>query len=363
MAFVPRAFAALDGNPLYVLVNGRSAVIFFFVLSGYVLTHRFYQTHDATILARGALKRLPRLAGTTTVITLISCALFLTGAYHFADAASINQSYWLKTSGYADLPANFHGRFLEAFWQGSVFTFLRGDDSYNTNLWTMNIEFLGSMLVFGLALPLVNGFGPSRWLLGAGVAALSVVFLQPMLLPFICGTTIAYVHSLRTPQLGPKTKWALAAVAFLLFSYNYKGSNFLFDFARPADPTARNLYNLFLPTCGALILIHVVACKVRYRVANGLDRVGRWLGAASFSLYLCHTLVIWSLSSWMFTQLRPNHGIVLTLALIFPPTVIVVILASGMLTLFDQHWTRLVNRAMDIFWKKTNTTCGKRLAD
>jgi len=351
-AFTPGATALLSGTPLYTLVNGRSAVIFFFVLSGYVLTFRFYELNDGAILAKGAIKRLPRLAGTTTLITLASCALFLTGAYHFAAAAAINRSGWLATSGYADFPAGFRPNFWGAFWQGSLGTFLRGDDNYNTNLWTMNVEFMGSLLVFGLAWPLRNLFGLRGYLLAAVLAGLFFIFHEPMLLPFIGGTTMAYAHSRRAPTLGLKAKMLAAAVCLVLFSYNPSSANGAWDFARPEDAANRALYDIFFPTCAALLLIQVVASKGQIRPVGRMTRFGRWLGAASFPLYLCHTLVIWSLSSWMFAELRPAHGIIMTTAVILPVTIGVVLAVSWVLTAFDQYWTRLINRGMVTVWRR-----------
>ena len=63
---------SLQGSPLYTLINGTAAVVFFFVLSGYVLSRGFLTSGDLNILKRNAIKRLPRLAFLTTSVCAIS---------------------------------------------------------------------------------------------------------------------------------------------------------------------------------------------------------------------------------------------------------------------------------------------------
>jgi peptidoglycan/LPS O-acetylase OafA/YrhL len=66
-------------TPLAILINGPGAVIFFFTLSGYVLTLRAIETSDAGLVVRGAIKRWPRLAGPVLLSTLFSCAILHLG--------------------------------------------------------------------------------------------------------------------------------------------------------------------------------------------------------------------------------------------------------------------------------------------
>lgn len=52
---------SLQGNPLFVFMNGPAAVQLFFVLSAYVLTRRYFEIGDNRLLLRGALKPGPVL--------------------------------------------------------------------------------------------------------------------------------------------------------------------------------------------------------------------------------------------------------------------------------------------------------------
>lgn len=66
-AFFPALVTQLSGTPAYLFINGSGAVILFFVLSGYVLTVRFFAKHDSDYLLKSLIKRLPRLALLTTI--------------------------------------------------------------------------------------------------------------------------------------------------------------------------------------------------------------------------------------------------------------------------------------------------------
>src|ERR1700730_5518199 len=72
-----------------VFISGPAAVIFFFVLSGFVLPYRFFQEPDPTYMPAAALKRLPRLALLTTIATIASCLLWKAGLYQGSEATRI----------------------------------------------------------------------------------------------------------------------------------------------------------------------------------------------------------------------------------------------------------------------------------
>lgn len=55
--------AAFNGQFWFAQLNGSAAVVLFFGLSGYVLTHRALATGDIGSLLRGMIKRWPRRAG------------------------------------------------------------------------------------------------------------------------------------------------------------------------------------------------------------------------------------------------------------------------------------------------------------
>src|SRR5262245_4759677 len=65
-----------QGSPLNLFMNGQSAVQLFFVLSGYVLTRRYFESGNNRILLKGAVKRWPRLMGPVLLVVLACYVLF-----------------------------------------------------------------------------------------------------------------------------------------------------------------------------------------------------------------------------------------------------------------------------------------------
>ena len=71
--------------------NGSSAVEFFFVLSGYVLTRAFVTNENWIGLLRSAAKRYFRLLGPVLLATLVSLLLFDLHAYRYEQLSKSGQ--------------------------------------------------------------------------------------------------------------------------------------------------------------------------------------------------------------------------------------------------------------------------------
>src|ERR1039457_6744670 len=93
--FSQSAGQSWQGNPLFVFMNGPAAVARFFVLSGYVLSRRCFESGDNRILLKGAVKRWPRLMGPVLLVVLTSYLLFKLDLYRFEQAGAISGSPWL----------------------------------------------------------------------------------------------------------------------------------------------------------------------------------------------------------------------------------------------------------------------------
>jgi peptidoglycan/LPS O-acetylase OafA/YrhL len=160
LVFALPAAAAIAGyihlSPLYFLYDGYSAVYIFFALSGYVLT-RSFERHLAPastqILARIIRLGLPAIAATLVAAGLMSvfgkpniAAGDLSGSAWFASQGHAELS-WLSVIkdgtvnalflGYSGLP----GVAFLAPWQQPV------EQSFVAPLWTLSIEFYGSMII------------------------------------------------------------------------------------------------------------------------------------------------------------------------------------------------------------------------
>jgi len=336
---------SLNGQVWFGLIHGTAAVTLFFVLSGFVLTRRYLLTGDQQIILRGAIKRWPRLAGPVLITVLISWLLFKLGAYHFEEGGAVTGSPWLSKFAYAfDVP--FEPNFWRALLQGSFLTFFKGDSYYDSSLWTMRYEFIGSFIAFGLAL-LIALPAPSRLFRPAiiGVIYLLCQYAAPVYAAFPAGVALAAFLPEREIKLRGLTfgGFVLVAIYLLGFTGNSNGVFFLVSRLFGSGSTT-NIH--ILASVLLIVSIERAPDTIRQRLSG---RFAKCLGTISFPLYLIHVLVLCSLGCDVLIWARtwtsgfyPNivAGIV---------TILGSILAAIPLAIFNERWVTLVNTATNWF--------------
>ena len=342
-------------TPLQLMVAGNFAVCIFFVLSGYVLSHKFFITKDSAHARSGAAKRYFRLMPPILASILISYAIFRLGAPHHLQAAAISgSSLWL-----AHLWPQAVG-LKEALLQGTYSILVGRADTtiFNNVLWTMKIEFFGSFLVFGfLAL---FGTARNRWV--AYLAAV-LLFWNGYYLAFIIGMALCDLAANR-----PKVR------QLSLFTLIASGLTGLLLGAAPIIGSTRTIYSQlevpFLPAADLFILPHVIGAglvlmTVLYsrRLKLGLStRPMRYLGKISFSMYLVHVLIIGSLSSALLTWVAPHHSYFNALLITILISIPMILVASHFFTRFvDGPSVRLANK-LSSKWFATKSP-NKHLSD
>lgn len=296
------AAQSLKTSLAFIAFNGGSAVYLFFVLSSYVLVKRYFQTRKAQDLLLGAIKRLPRLAGPVLVAVLASCFIFKLDLYFFQDAAAITQSEWLSSFGNASRvlspeTASFSDAFLQGVWR----TFIYGDKYYDSSLWTMTVEFWGSMLTFALA-PIVF-FLLGRWTLFSWVCIAAAMFLALQVSFFFCAFPASLMlYPLLATGFRPN-RWVRGAMVIVsLAMLGYAGSAVgiyrplaLLETAISSDVGLRQAC-VAIP---ASIMLVYTMLSVDEPPAWLSGKTVRFLGDLSFPLYLVHVPVICSLGSWV----------------------------------------------------------------
>lgn len=126
-------------SPFAFWYSGTAAVFVFFVLSGFVLTYAVMRQPSKikTKIKTMLIKRYPRLAIPALLSCLLVWALFL-----IFDIDSHAANGWLQMYVTQDIS------FKEAFYEGTIGAFLFADSDTNWVLWTMQIELIGSLLLF-----------------------------------------------------------------------------------------------------------------------------------------------------------------------------------------------------------------------
>ncbi|WP_214471822.1 acyltransferase [Mesorhizobium sp. dw_380] len=296
-----KAAQSLKTSMAFVAFNGGSAVYLFFVLSSYVLVKRYFQTRKAEDLLLGAIKRLPRLAGPVIVTTLASCAVFKLDLYFFEDAAAATQSDWLSRFGNASkVLSPDTASFADAFLQGAWRAFIYGDKYYDSSLWTMMIEFWGSMLTFALA-PIIF-FLQSRWVLLPWFGVAIGIFLMLQVSFFFCAFPASLLlYSLLAMELR-LNRWARGAMvitSLALLGYAGSAVGMYSPFAvLEMVGSDIGLRQACVAIPASIMLVYAVL-SVDEPPSWLSSKTARFLGDLSFPLYLVHVPVICSLGSWV----------------------------------------------------------------
>lgn len=347
LAFIPLrvgSFPGFDpaqgliGTPIFGLINGEAAVTFFFVLSGFVLPVKFLRDGDNAILLRAAAKRWFRLAGLVMIAVLVSYALVHLGLYFHHQAAAISDSSWLDHFAEGKVESQNVG-FIPALMQGTVWTFLRGDSYFDPSLWTMHLEFIGSLLTFGLAALLLRaGWKSTLWITIIGLAIVQVG--NSYLTAFVVGTSMSALMARRMPQISMPLACALILSAMLLFAFKEPRGIFAF------------VADLGIPTERAQIVFHTLASAMAICAGLGNPSVRqflssaplRFLGTISFAMYLIHLPVYFSFTSRLFVALNGVMPRAATDVLSFTASAALILPLSYALARLDGLWLGFVDR-------------------
>lgn len=334
-AFAPSAIAGgvpthhlleklIYSTPLYLFVDGDFSVAIFFVLSGIVLSAKFFRTGEEQSVIESGVKRYFRLAIPVIGSILIAFVLFKLGMFRNHDAAALSGSNWFSAFW------QFQPRLLDALKEGLLNRFLYDVPSglsYNAVLWTMQLEFLGSFLIFMTLLI----FGKLR---RRSLVYLFLImgFWKTFYLAFILGIIIC--DYLNRP-IGKEIQRIIARgywIPILLIAL-FMGSYPLGDvdgtsFSRWAGtPLVQPWTRIVMHVLGAFgVIIAVMCAKPLQKLLT--TRPSLFLGRISFSMYLIHFMILGSYASYLFIKLNESFGYRTSFILTFIPTLVIVITAA-----------------------------------
>jgi peptidoglycan/LPS O-acetylase OafA/YrhL len=304
-------------SPLYFLYDGYSAVYIFFALSGYVLT-RAFERHLARPSSQ-VLARIVRLGLPAIAATLVAGAVMLMFGKPNVAAGELSGSVWFASQWNADLSilsairdgtinalflgySGLPGVAFLAPWQQPV------EHSLVAPLWTLSIEFYGSMIVLGLCwcARRSRALWWSVMLLGA------VFTIRSAYICFFIGHLLATLHRAERPAPASKALPIFAVLfgVFLCVIAEVWQPQWLRSLC--ADPTYFLFPGQFAPmqlkTYGALlVLVGIIDLQA---ARDFLSRP--WLVARSrlsFPLYLIHWPILFGPAAALFLLLNGMVGI------------------------------------------------------
>jgi peptidoglycan/LPS O-acetylase OafA/YrhL len=331
-------FTAIN-SPLTILINGRGSVIFFFTLSGYVLTLPALGSRTTPFIVRGILKRWPRLAFPVLVSILFTWFLWRNHLFFHTEHAAITHADWLKYFAFGSLDlAHLPNMGLRAaIRQGTYGTFVHGETWFNTTLWTMSLLIIWtrSTAAMFIILALLTG---------------AMAYVDPLYVPFGIGLTLASLHASGRLSIAPATGMLL--VVFAIYALGYRAGAVGYTWIQAFDPTSTAMTLVFTAASAALIC-GVTGWAGAVRHLSG--RTARQLGSLSFPVYLLHVPVLLSLGSFVFVQVQPRFGDNLASGALLVATVAGTAVAALTLRAADRRWVSMlnavVNRLLRVFYR------------
>ncbi len=298
----------LISNPVVnLLMNGTLAVQIFFVLSGYVLTKRYFENDDHLSLRIGATKRYSRL----TIPVLASCVLVWLlsslGWMGTALAPAIGAAGWPMV--YYAAPIG-----LREAVEGSLFSIpFRGvGTDINSPLWTMHVEMVGSFLLFG-AYILCGKAHPLRV---AGVFLLALLVIKAgdwKMIWFVALLAGSFIHYFAAwLKRNSLASLALGLVGFVVGAFSYSPAYAplhqitLPELGWPLFDLEKGEVALYTGVGAFLIVCGVIGSRPMGWIFA--RRIPVYLGKISFSLYLLHWPIICSLSYALMHTLILGQG-------------------------------------------------------
>ncbi|WP_372010596.1 acyltransferase family protein [Paenibacillus chitinolyticus] len=340
-------------TPLNLLFNGNFAVCLFFVLSGFVLSRRFFRYRNRSIVTAALLKRYFRLAVPAFCSLLLAFAVMKLDWNFYVEARGYTRA--TMPDPYTTVPS--FGTLLE---QGFVHTFFGYGMAYNPVLWTMTYELFGSFLVYGLLL----AFGRSRFrfiLYAAG----GWLFRDSYYLGFVLGMLLSDLSAGSGRNLIALRPGAVPAVLALLGlflgSVPYVGWQGTVYAWLPLGPGGFPGVVTYRTAGAALVLLALLNSPSGQKLFGG--RSMAYLGKLSFSLYLVHFAVLCSFSCLLFLRLDgwlPYGLNILVTTLVSLPLLFV--LAHLMYRLIDEPVVRLLSRVRFAARGRRNTGAAVRHA-
>jgi peptidoglycan/LPS O-acetylase OafA/YrhL len=312
-------------TPLSVLFNGNFMVCIFFVLSGYILSYKYFLTNTKPNIVTASLKRYIRLGLPVFATIVLAYTLMKLQLLFHHEITYITKSEWL-TRLWQFTPNIAH--MLKSGLYGAL---VNGDSAYYTNLWTMEIEFKGSLLTYLFLVLFIGKKYRYIMYIPLIIAFINTYYLAIILGVLLADSTLRYREELQKSHIPKIGLLLLSGIGLFFGSYPITAAETKIRPFLDIQGISSIQDIQFLHTLGALIILIVVVCsKTVQRFLS--KRVPLFLGSISYALYLTHLLIIGSFSSYIFKQLITTFSYYTSFALMFLLSFPLVILTAYIFT-------------------------------
>jgi peptidoglycan/LPS O-acetylase OafA/YrhL len=327
--------------PLHVLWDGHTAVYVFFLISGAVLTPSFAR---GGAWPRQALKRLIRLGVPVAAAAVLALLLLMAMPDAHLIAARLTGSGWLAMDSNAALKLTHLMReitldsLILGYREYTLFAPIAGrlpllEHALNAPAWSLHLELYGSFLLLGLVMLRAR----SPRVHAAAVILCAVLFgTHPMFL-FVIGHLFA-------ARLGKPPRAAIGAALIVLGLAMSATKDWTVletvrvAIAQYAPVAAPNLFQFQSQGAAVALFVGVLLSPLAQRLLSSCRQLGR----LSFSIYLSHFPILFTLACAGFIPLAGVLPRPAAVAITFIGFVAVVLLvAEGFERVVDRPAVRL----------------------
>ena len=234
------------------------------------------------------IKRYPRLA----IPAFISCIVAYLVCFVPVDVSHVSE--------WGAALANPHPKLSTALYEGSIGAFLFGDSSYNWVLWTMQIELLGSLVIY-----LASYFYSKRPML-AGLFLLLSIATAYMISQTVLLGILSFILGMGLFLYAAELATGLSVLLFVLGLYFCGAHNESLSYRIFAQFLGEQTYD-YLNFMGGFCIVYAVL-KGKWLAQFFDSRFLVFLGKVSFSIYLIHLAMIYALGIPLFNLLHAQFG-------------------------------------------------------
>ncbi len=337
------SFVTVEKPILLAFINGPFLVSIFFVLSSFVLTFRLVREADARVAIIAMVKRFPRLFPLTLIGALLPAVLFVEGWTYNHQLAEVIGSPWLERSGGVKTFDDWPEPSISGGLRDSILLFGRGYSQYNSVLWTMKYELVGS--IFALATAMVMGARKNARLDAVITLALGMAGLYFHPLISICVATVFLTKYIAHPHLKLRPIYiAFCIIGGLILGSTYKS----FPEELLVDPSiSRQVLRLDWLVHGAGAILLLLGIRGATNGPLGFGSIGKYLGRVSFPIYVLHLPVFASVGSGLILFFGYN---MISVAGAFFVSMGVLFAISHPVAVFDEWWVGRLNAVLRRFY-------------
>lgn len=312
-------------TPLNLIYNGNFAVFVFFILSGYVLSYKFFKFKDHEYITASAIKRYFRLLFPVVFSVFVAYLLIKLGLFYNQKVSEYSKSFlWLYRQW--QIEPSFFTMCKEGFYD----VFFQSDSLYNSSLWIIRYEFLGSFLV--LAFVSFWGNVKRRYFI---YIIIVIVFFYSHFLVFILGVLLCDIKNNTSFFTHKKSSiWMVLSLISGLYLGSYPTGlmksmleeSFFYHFF----PKILTASNVVTHTWGAFFIL--MALLLSERAQSLLSRkVFTFFGDIAYSLFVIHVIILGSFSCWLFLILFGKLSYFMSCLVVFMISSILITVVSYMI--------------------------------